>query len=549
MKKIALIACAIATSAIAFALPTQRKAEKVAPATPKIHFVQQMDAQPHYSLLAQTAEITKSDTTWGIYKVANLPEFHSGTPSSGIGYINEAAIIVPYLPTSTFVVLSNGYSKLGKASWYIGDSLVAKDTNYYWQKDIAIGGTYPVPTMKMAKAQLTDTTEVVFNDYQFGALFTSYYTKYGFENYLSVAPDWASMTQCAMYTEDPGDAKYPSYGNDWTFVGAGSYGSYAYGTGLMPDPTKTGEYFDTIFAPITNKDIMYFSNISVGIYTFGTAVLGENDSVQLGIYSLSSKGAINWANPLYTAYATIDDYNDYEDGQTGWYGTLEFNFYEEDEWGTLMQVPAIVEGNFVVAFININKGTADFGIIQDYYSPFTGQTYLIKNGKMTQMWQSPSNLLINFYGVMPVAKGLPTSMNYPYLTAAEATFDVPNNVWDEDWEIYTEDGDLPEWLDIQIEGEYDTIPDEEAEEGYYLEYKYNTKMTVSFTEATEYREVPVTINLLGKEYNILFSQGEKPSGLNEVKFINDNKRYDVLGKEVDDNYKGVVIINGKKMLQ
>ena len=60
----------------------------------------------------------------------------------------------------------------------------------------------------------------------------------------------------------------------------------------------------------------------------------------------------------------------------------------------------------------------------------------------------------------------------------------------------------------------------------------------------------IKISKYGKEIVFKVVNVEEPTAINNVvRTVNDNKRYNVLGMEVDEDYKGVVIRNGQKFLQ
>lgn len=535
MKKFLLIACAIATATFAFAIPTQKKAEKVNQVTPNFHFVNRTDVSPVITegLVANKVANLVSDTTWGAYYVANVPEWHTGAPSNGLGYVSEAQIIVPY---TDFVVFASAYKP--NTSWYVNDTEVAKDTSLYWLKETTFD-TYPLPTIKTDKFTQGDSIEVVFNDFQFGKLFTSYYAQYGFENYLNVGPDYASMTQCAMFTEQVLDSRgNETYGSDWTFVGAGELGTYSYGSKLLNPYKADGSYFDTIISNISNMGTLYVDYISLGVYTAGSSILGVGDSIKLDIVPVKDN-KIHFGEILYSASATLEDFT-----SEGWYGILNFYFKEIDQWGGVQEIPAIIDGNFAVVITGFNSGSADLGFICDYYTPFDGQTYFCYDNKITPLWNSPGNLLMTFYGLNPVATNMPDTISTDLINANTVTVNVENNVWDEEWDW----SDLPDWLDLEIVGKYDTTTSEGKE---YVEYLYNADIKAHFAEIApdDSREAEVTLDLMGKEYKVVFRQVGKAVGLNNVKAINDNKTYNIFGVEVNKDYKGVVIKNGTKLLQ
>ena len=64
------------------------------------------------------------------------------------------------------------------------------------------------------------------------------------------------------------------------------------------------------------------------------------------------------------------------------------------------------------------------------------------------------------------------------------------------------------------------------------------------------RKGAVVIDADGYKLSIPVLQGEATGVENVVTpSIKDNKRYNLLGVEVDENYNGVVIMNGQKFIQ
>jgi pectate lyase len=65
------------------------------------------------------------------------------------------------------------------------------------------------------------------------------------------------------------------------------------------------------------------------------------------------------------------------------------------------------------------------------------------------------------------------------------------------------------------------------------------------------RQGVITINADGALYELIVNQGEvvNTSVENVVAPMFDNKIYNLLGVEVDENYKGIVIKNGQKYIQ
>lgn len=541
MKKISLIVCALATTVASFAGLNDKLVKRNAVETkinPNIRIVETQSAiLPEENVNALTQRLATVVTDTVILPYVAPGTFNSGTPSSGIGYVNEAFILAPYQDSLTFY----NYSGL-TSSWYVDGDLKATDSLLKVNL-VGMGETQSLPLMKTPTLPTSDTTQTAFVDYQFGAYYTEVYSQKGdFSNYIEVAPAYLEpLTKCAMYTEQRTDSKgKDTYGSDWTFVGGGSVGTYSYGTQMVHP--SLGVRFDTIFIPYFQEGAMYIDHISAGVYTDGSGVDGifpaETDHVRATIYPILSGGRIDFSSPIATAIADADDYVGAKDASS-WYGLLNFYFTELDPiTGAETQVPAKVNGDFVVAFDQFNDGTANFGFITDYYTLIEGDTYLIGGGKFTQLWKYPANLLVNLYALLPVFEA-PESVQFD-LAGGTQEFTIPSNVWDDEIEI-----DAPEWITVEVATDYEEIVD--GDKTYY-DHKYTNKLTITVAETAASREGVVELDAMGLPVTIIVDQGDV-QGIENVRYQNDNKLYNVLGQEVNEDYKGVVIRNGEKFVK
>jgi hypothetical protein len=290
--------------------------------------------------------------------------------------------------------------------------------------------------------------------------------------------------------------------------------------------------------------VIYIASATLGIYSRNT-VLGEGDEVRLSLYPVTEEG-IDFENPLGSATATIDNYVPYS-SSSKWLGLLQFTFTDIDPiTGAETNVPVIAEGDFVAVLENINNGTADFGILTDYLDGVIGETYFVftdANGKLNikSMWKEPSSLLLNFNAVLPEFVA-PEFVEFASNDADSKEIEIPSNVWDEDMEI-----DADEWITVEVA----TKSHEETEEGEtYDIHDLVDVLTISVEATEEPRVGEIFINALGKEIVIKVYQGQAaPQGINNIKAVNDNKMYNVLGVEVNEDYKGIVIRNGEKFVR
>lgn len=541
MKKISLIVCALATTVASFAGLNDKLVKRNAVETkinPNIRIVETQSAiLPEENVNALTQRLATVVTDTVILPYVAPGTFNSGTPSSGIGYVNEAFILAPYQDSLTFY----NYSGL-TSSWYVDGDLKATDSLLKVNL-VGMGETQSLPLMKTPTLPTSDTTQTAFVDYQFGAYYTEVYSQKGdFSNYIEVAPAYLEpLTKCAMYTEQRTNSKgKDTYGSDWTFVGGGDVGTYSYGTQMVHP--NSGVRFDTIFIPYFQEGAMYIDHISAGVYTDGSGVDGifpaETDHVRATIYPILSGGRIDFSSPIATAIADADDYVGAKDASS-WYGLLNFYFTELDPiTGAETQVPAKVSGDFVVAFDQFNDGTANFGFITDYYTLIEGDTYLIGGGRFTQLWKYPANLLVNLYALLPVFEA-PESVQFD-LAGGTQEFTIPSNVWDDEIEI-----DAPEWITVEVATDYEEIVD--GDKTYYA-HKYTNKLTITVAETAASREGVVELDAMGLPVTIIVDQGDV-QGIENVRYQNDNKLYNVLGQEVNEDYKGVVIRNGEKFVK
>lgn len=562
MKKLFSLFCVVLASATLLAIPTVSKRQtvenpKAVDMTVKQGPAEVVNANEIVSFHADGAKKAiaevETDTLLAYYYVNN--QFVTGTPSNGMNYVDYAQIVVPYSDSVTF---NNGYGVPMTPEWEVGDQIATGQTLTIPAGEL--GGEFELPTLKYNPATLatSDTTAYLFQPYQFGKLFTSYYAQYGFVNDVLMAPSWTqSITQCGYFTDymyDDGDL---TYGSGTAIYGGGSLGYYKYGYKILnpfnPDTIISGNdttlnyhYFDTIMNVVNNSETMYIWQASVLVADFQNQQLFADSTTLLTmtILPLTSAG-IDWNNPIAVGYGGLPTMVNYINTKTGqpvnYMGMLRFYFFEEDQAGMIQRVPAIVDGSFVVCISGLNQTGVSLGFYSDNFfddAP-TAQTYFpyFKDGKryVTKLWTSPLNVVMNFYAIWPNIQGLPETVNVP-LAGGTQSFTLPSNVWAEDMEIIGED-----WIDIEVESVTEGEGDDE-------EFLYQVNATITIDAATANRQGEILIDALGKLYTITVNQGTSTS-IEYVKKVNDGKLYNVLGMEVDENYKGVVIRNGEKFLQ
>ncbi len=448
-------------------------------------------------------------------------------------------IAIPYMES---VVWKNLY---GPTDWYdqYDDALLAEDS-----ETLVAEGWYGIDGVGYYLPYTTDHTltqngvDYLIKGYKFaagnenGGLLAS-----GAAPFTISTGENIPITLCGMAT----DPMNNDNGSDFYRIGAGARGAYAYGTKLIAD-TATGATADTIISTVKNVSPLTISSINIPVYNLnGTAIMPEGGQVKVEIFAADlTKGLIYTDSVLATTVATIENLVEVQTGL----GTIVATFQEEDPFGGMMDVSVVVEGDFVVQLTGFNESGCDFGIYADYYTP--GGTTLYKvNGKYTPIFSASSNLAIMYDAYWPTVQDVAGNVMIVPVEGGQGYYVEEGNPYnllytnvyyvDESWSA-----DYPEWMEVEYF--LANVGTEEAPE-----YVVAVAVTAEpLTEGTG-RQGIVTFNADGYVYELIVNQGEvvNTSVENVVAPMHDNKIYNLLGVEVDENYKGIVIKNGQKYIQ
>ena len=349
------------------------------------------------------------------------------------------------------------------------------------------------------------------------------------------------MTLCGMETSMMNNEQ----GSDFYRLSAGVRGAYAYGTDLIAD-TTTGATADTILSLVRNVSPLKISAISIPVYNVnGTTMMPENGKVKIELLAADlTKGIIYSDSIIATTVATAETFLEIQAGL----GTIVATFQEEDILGGMMDVAIVVEGDFVTRLTGYNESGCDFGIYADYWTPGSTTVYQV-GGKLTPIFSASSNLAIGYDAYWPTLVNDTTlnEMNAPVAGGmchyGEDTEDyvaiLYTNVYDIEgaWSI-----EAPEWVSYAVDTTYLTS---------------NSAVMMAFQAeelpaGVEGRKEVVSIDADGFVYEFVITQGvvsDDTAVDNVVAPLFDNKIYNLLGVEVDENYKGIVIKNGQKYIQ
>ena len=415
-------------------------------------------------------------------------------------------------------------------------------TGEVWEENTdTLEGGYEVGLYYLPKTTdhvvATADGDVSIKGYLYGSSKTNQYLVSG-SNHM-VSDQTIPMTLCGMYC----DPIYGSNGSDFYAVSAPSLGcDYSYGTDL----TYQGISFDTISSFVRNINPMKINSLHMPIYHANeadlNAMLPDGAQVKVEILAADLIEGIIYSDSIYAeTIVSKDDCLDIGGGSA----TLVAYFYEEDIFGGLMQVSVVVPGDFVVQITGYNESNCNFGFITDYYTP-GGTTLFTVNGNYTELWQQGSNLAIMYDAYWPVAANgagsevlvAPVEGGFAMVGEYDAIA-IYTNLLDPDSEMLVEDA--PEWIETVLDASgY-------ADNGYVV-----AQFVVdALPEGETGRQGIVTIDADGYKLDIVINQGEvaDDTAVDNVVAPANNKIYNLLGVEVDENYKGIVIKNGQKYIQ
>ena len=565
MKKISLLVCTVFASVTLFAgaVVSQKQLVNVSARISSDMAPQQQIAAEHNAVSITSQSVKKAvaidptDTMPGLYFVAN--QFETGTPDDGLFYDYGANIVVPFSDSVTFY----NYLNVPMAPvWTVEGAEYAKGIDSINLETGEFDAVFELPTLSYDPdtISVSATRKFLIEPYTFGSLF-------GGDGLYSGIAGTIPVTQCGRYSNYAAHPLLDGWG--WMWVG-GYTGEYSYGTKVtnhlydVVDTIKVSPYtgndtlytvttpstvlFDSIITVVENTDVMYIETMNIGVWdnTFSGTLFPDsaNDVITLSILPLTDTG-IDWANPIATATAGKADF--VPTSQYDFFGVLVFKFYKEDPITHAMkQVPVIVDGPFVVLYSGLSKNTTNVGFLSDFDGRFpdnpdaTYRTFFVDYSKgyrrLINYWNGASNILLTMTSMWPNIQGLPEEIAVP-LAGGEKTFIIPTNVESDYMDL-----DYDDWMDIELED----VTEVYQGKTYFAS---QVKVTLTIDEADAQRDGNIEINAMGQIYNIKVVQGGGSTSIETVKKVNDGKLYNVLGMEVDENYKGVVIRNGEKFLQ
>jgi len=472
----------------------------------------------------------------------------------GLSGYNLGMILLPYMDSVVF------YNYYGSTDWSFNGNTVDENTDEF-VTGFGVNGLYYVP----------QTTDHDFNpnrdwgkDYKDTTLSVkgTMYAEAANAQYLCSAVegkfmngDNAYMTLCAMWA----DPLYEESGNDFWRVGGGATGDpYFNGTGVHIDgDSKTA---DTLGIIVDNRGVMKIEQILFQIYADSKStpqgLIPDGAQLRVSLFPLDDKG-IHFNDTIATTVVTNADIKG-SAASWGYLGTLHAKFYETDIFGSVSQVPVWVDGGFYLQLTNFNETGCDFGFFSDYDCPTTATTVYQHDGKFSYRGGRNSgggsygqNLGISFDAYWPTLVNdttcneliAPVSSSEEEIIAHFGDDEEDMIVWMysnvnyEEWNVETED-----WIEPAI-----------VSTDYWEDYNVVALAFVvqPLPEDETGRRGIVTLEADGATYEFVIKQGEAPDAVESTKvdFRHDGKTYNMLGVEVGDDFKGVVIRNGEKSIR
>lgn len=568
MKKIFTLACVAAISTTLLADISRLQNQPAYPSLVPAKVSEKVDMEraaknvatreDKADMVMTAAQALQKDTTivmegwYGQYGSYKPSAFMTGTPANLAMLAGPANLYVPY---NKAALLNSNF----KGTWTLGGNTVAQDTFRYILPLGADLTQYELPVFQANPLQLNKDTTCTFPAYQFGAYFNSKYAKYGFASEMDNASGWSWMTQCHIYTEiesyEYNGTTNDTYGDN-KYMGAGWYSAtelgYLYGSGVnIPWSETEIVRYDTIISVIDNSDLIAIDGVTLGVFGVDKQTLMYKKptigSVTMTLYPVSiqtteegSSYKIDYEHPYASATSDSTKFTPLSSSQgtNERQGTLYFEFMEEI-LGTMEPTTVSIDGDFAVVLTGLNDDPVNnFGIMSDgdVETPRSANTWLKGGGETIRVWRNPLNLLINFAAVYPVIAN-PTEKIELALSGSSETLTLMTNIESGDWDI-----DADEWIKYEMTDK--TVTDEDEE---YFDNEVT--LTISADQTDVAREGTISLNLYGKEYTITVKQGDMGQSIENTKFVNDGKLYNVLGQEVGEDYQGIVIKNGQKYLQ
>lgn len=337
-------------------------------------------------------------------------------------------------------------------------------------------------------------------------------------------------------------------------------------------PEKASNSMSTIYSyqgkPATP---LYLTGVTVPLVNF-SADADFNLHVKLIKCNRDAAGKLKLGDVIAEGDATIENVND-QFAATSGLASVDFTeLYVEDEDGMTETVDYLfIEDEFAIAIEGWDNGTFT-GVLgsQDIDVSNLSSTYFEMTGEEGSVYSYTSWFPQLFIGLIDATYGYLYTTDNTNISfdkdAATSTIHVEPMYYDLDedskptyWlevESVTVDGeeadDIPEWLAIEVANEdYTTATDEEGYEYFVNGIDYDLVFTAEELPAdVEKRSCQIVFMQKGARLTVTVTQ-DTTTGINSVDATTSLKNrhaFNIAGQRVANDYKGLVIKNGKKYL-
>lgn len=337
-------------------------------------------------------------------------------------------------------------------------------------------------------------------------------------------------------------------------------------------PEKASNSMSTIYSyqgkPATP---LYLTGVTVPLVNF-SADADFNLHVKLIKCNRDAAGKLKLGDVIAEGDATIENVND-QFAATSGLASVDFTeLYVEDEDGMTETVDYLfIEDEFAIAIEGWDNGTFT-GVLgsQDIDVSNLSSTYFEMTGEEGKVYSYTSWFPQLFIGLIDATYGYLYTTDNTNISfdkdAATSTIHIEPmyNDWDGDgkptyWlevESVTVDGeeadDIPEWLAIEVANEdYTTATDEDGYEYFVNGIDYDLVFTAEELPAdVEKRSCQIVFMQKGARLTVTVTQ-DTTTGINSVDATTSLKNrhaFNIAGQRVANDYKGLVIKNGKKYL-
>ena len=495
----------------------------------------------------------------GVYYARPEGSMFLAWDKEGSGYYQSFLVTPPYTPFTFY----NKSTVKGDPTWSVGENDITeyadKAGNLEWGEfgsaDPEATGVsyYTTPTLTIGKVSYTLGTEGK----------NSSYSSYG-----------SGITVQGITTMQQSDQHNGGYG----------FGSldthYLYGTGTIT--TSTGvkrkcfgieQDFDKPMSPL------YIEDAYLDFYSTQANPIPEGKELIMRFVELDEEG--NFGETIAEFTATGSDIYDVQDvstqiknalGYTGsWYsGSVVFANKSQDSFGAETLEPIIINKRFAVLILGVDQEGVSIGFTSTTITDDSGITdgyFLCEEegtGDNYYHYYTGSSLSVSFTAafdkvftpfattfVAPKEGGVAIGESEDQEDAAYmyTAFPWTDSESNENYFVDVEYGDGdPEWIELALGDYWNELSETTQQPLNLILLQFNAQALPSGVEG---RSAIVHVYGLADEATFLVKQGEVADGINTISTVktgNKVKTYNLMGQEVKANTKGIIIRDGKKLI-